>query len=277
MSKKFYLVVGEMIKPKIYKQLKSCQNYAAKGLNTTIKTFDTEGEAEKYLSSILSQNNQSERTDLNVQKEPVDNGAIFQKQQPTASISNDTNTVEHDEDLENEDKQGWKKVDIYKYFQENTGMFNKAKPRILDSEIYCLFFDGAARPNPGPAGCGYAVMTKEPEKLYENALNLSYQTNNKAEYLGVIYGMRSSLNLGIKNLEVYGDSQLVINQLKGTFKVGTPALLDYYYEAINLKKQFKTIKFQFIRREFNTLADKLSNKGIAAYRPKDKEKEDLGN
>lgn len=84
-------------------------------------------------------------------------------------------------------------------------MVESAAKKIIKENFYHLFFDGACKGNPGPSGVGFLILDKD-AKVYEASINTGFKTNNQAEYLGLLYGLRASLNLGIQFLNVYGDS-----------------------------------------------------------------------
>lgn len=127
-----------------------------------------------------------------------------------------------------------------------------------------LYTDGGARGNPGQAGCGFVVISGESgaEKILKKCGKyLGQATNNQAEYLGTIEGLRW-LNKNIsspENLVIYMDSNLVVQQLKGKFKVKTPHLKTLWTDAHNLLKNFPKYEIVHIPREKNALADELAN------------------
>ncbi len=123
---------------------------------------------------------------------------------------------------------------------------------------YVLFFDGCSKGNPGFAGAG-AVIYKDDEEIWSKSEYLGKQTNNYAEYYGLIMGLKWAVDNGIKQLSVNGDSMLVIKQMCGVYSVKSPNLLELYKEAVELKSQFETIEFQHIYRNENERADELAN------------------
>jgi ribonuclease HI len=129
--------------------------------------------------------------------------------------------------------------------------------------MYSLYFDGASKHNPGPAGCGCVIYDCKGEQVIEKYYYLGNKlTNNQAEYKGLIYGLEMAKINKIKCLAVYGDSLLVINQMKGTFTVRSENLKQLYIEATKLINFFNDIKFFHIPREQNKKADSLANKAI---------------
>ena len=123
---------------------------------------------------------------------------------------------------------------------------------------YVLNFDGCSKGNPGPAGIG-AVISKSGSEEWCGCQFIGNKTNNQSEYSALILGLKEALSRNIKQLQVYGDSLLVINQVTGQFKVKNVQLQELYKEAINLIGKFDYIVFNHVYREFNKRADQLSN------------------
>ncbi len=123
-----------------------------------------------------------------------------------------------------------------------------------------LMFDGGSRGNPGPSGCGYVLMYSDESKIIISGSEfLGKNTNNYAEYMGMILGIQKALELDIENLIIKGDSQLVIKQMLKQYSVKAPNLIPLYNQATNLILGFQDTKFYHIKRNLNTLADKLAN------------------
>ncbi len=145
-----------------------------------------------------------------------------------------------------------------------------------------LFCDGGSRGNPGPAGFGFQVREietgfnlkeKNPEEdkqnskvVFEANKFLGETTNNQAEWQGLVYGLQTILEKFENEVQVkvYLDSQLVVRQIQGIYKVKKPELKPWFEKASELKKQFKAVEFFDIRREFNKEADKLANEAMDA-------------
>lgn len=120
--------------------------------------------------------------------------------------------------------------------------------------------DGGARGNPGPAGIGVAIREAETGRtLEEHAQYLGKTTNNQAEYRAVILGLQRALALGAKDVEIVTDSELLVKQANGEYKVKNPDLAQRYLEMRNLCIQIGRVKFRHVRRELNKRADYLSN------------------
>jgi ribonuclease HI len=125
-----------------------------------------------------------------------------------------------------------------------------------------LWTDGAARGNPGPAGIGAILKSPTGEVLYTGSEYLGHTTNNVAEYKAVLLGLAGALEQGIQRVEVRADSELLIKQLKGEYRVKSAGLKPLFDEARQLLSRFKSVKLTHIRRELNGEADWLANQGI---------------
>jgi ribonuclease HI len=122
--------------------------------------------------------------------------------------------------------------------------------------------DGAARGNPGPAGAGAVVFDSDGQVLERLGKFLGRQTNNVAEYQGLLLGLRRAQELGAEELEVVADSELVIRQLSGAYQVRAPALRELHTEALALLKAFRKVKLIHVPRAQNAEADEMSNRAI---------------
>lgn len=124
---------------------------------------------------------------------------------------------------------------------------------------YVLFFDGCSKRNPGPAGAG-AVIYHNGVEIWSKSLFVgSKETNNVAEYMGMIIGIEEAKNRGIHKLLVKGDSNLVIQQMNGKFKVKSHNLIKLYLRARKSVESFHSIEFQHVYRTDNKRADELAN------------------
>ena len=135
-------------------------------------------------------------------------------------------------------------------------------PPVTQSEEAVLWTDGAARGNPGPAGIGAILKSPSGEVLYTGSEFLGHTTNNVAEYKAVLLGLAGALAQGIHRVEVRADSELLIKQLKGEYRVKSPGLRPLFDEARRLISRFTSVKLTHIRRELNGEADRLANQGI---------------
>lgn len=134
----------------------------------------------------------------------------------------------------------------------------------INSEIpkYLLRFDGASKGNPGISGAG-AVLYENGKEIWSTSRYLGIQTNNYAECFAVILGIDEACRRKIKDLEVEGDSMLVINHLKGKWKVKNEYLKNLYLSIHQTLKQFNNITYKHIYRDNNKRADELANIGCA--------------
>ena len=123
---------------------------------------------------------------------------------------------------------------------------------------YKLYFDGKAEPNPG-RGSAAAVLYFEDKIIFEVGKYLEYTTNNQAEYLGLIIGLKECIKKDVKELQVFGDSNLVIEQSAGRWKVKNEGLIELNNQVKTLIKHFTNISFTHIYRNLNTKADELTN------------------
>ena len=127
-----------------------------------------------------------------------------------------------------------------------------------------LFTDGGARGNPGPAGIGVVLRDTSGEVIGEIAEGIGSETNNVAEYSALIAGLELALSKGVTEIEVFMDSELVINQLKGEWKIKNDRLRTLAVKARALLNRFESHVLAHVRRELNSDADKLANQGMDA-------------
>jgi len=122
--------------------------------------------------------------------------------------------------------------------------------------------DGASRGNPGPAGAGVQITDEGGVVMAEIAEALGETTNNVAEYTAVIRGLERAHELGATRVLLRSDSQLLINQLTGHYRVRTPHLQPLHRRVLELAARFESIEYEHVRRELNTEADRLANRGV---------------
>lgn len=122
-----------------------------------------------------------------------------------------------------------------------------------------LRFDGGSRGNPGPAAIGISLETDDGISVVSLGRNIGRATSNVAEYTALLTGLREAGKLGVKHLRVLGDSELVIKQLLGEYKVRNEVLKPLYLQAVTLLRGFQRTEIGHNRRGHNTLADALAN------------------
>jgi ribonuclease HI len=128
--------------------------------------------------------------------------------------------------------------------------------------MYSLFFDGASKSNPGKSSFGAVIYKYEVEVATDYGYLGDYLTNNYAEYMGLIEGLKLALRNNIKCLNVYGDSMLVLNQMNGKWKVQSKTLKELNEEAKEFVKCFEEVQFFHVKRELNKRADELANEAF---------------
>lgn len=123
--------------------------------------------------------------------------------------------------------------------------------------------DGGSRGNPGPSGIGVVIEdAKTGEVLEEHAKFLGHTTNNQAEYQAVVLALTRAVALGAKHMEIVADSELLIKQANGEYKVKNPDLQLRFREMKGLEAQLDRVTYRHVRREFNKAADKLANQAM---------------
>jgi len=125
-----------------------------------------------------------------------------------------------------------------------------------------VYSDGAARGNPGPAGAGAVLVDPAGNVVARLGRFLGKQTNNFAEYQGLLLGLKHAKELGYRQVEVRADSQLLIRQLKGEYAVRHAGLKPLHAEALRLLRSFDAYQLEHVPREENALADEMSNRAI---------------
>ena len=128
-----------------------------------------------------------------------------------------------------------------------------------------VWTDGAARGNPGPAGAGAHLTTPEGDVVGEIAEGLGETTNNVAEYTAAIRGLERAAELGATDVVLRSDSQLLINQLTGRYRVKSEHLQPLYRRLRELVRGFERVRFEHVPRERNREADRLANEGVDAW------------
>lgn len=129
---------------------------------------------------------------------------------------------------------------------------------------HIIYTDGGSRGNPGPAALGVYLATLD--KRYSEYLETT--TNNVAEYKAIVFALKKAKQLlgsekcGRASIEVRSDSQLIVNQLEGTFKLKDEDLFRYFIDIWNLKQEFGSVRFVHIPREQNKIADGLVNEEL---------------
>ena len=129
----------------------------------------------------------------------------------------------------------------------------------MESCNYTLYFDGCSKGNPGKSGAGYVIYKGDDEIAYKSVYVGDKETNNKAEYTGLYEGLLYAVENNIVRLDVKGDSNLVIKQIKGEYKVKSANIQTIYQDTKKLCIQFEQITFEHVYRKDNKRADELAN------------------
>jgi len=138
------------------------------------------------------------------------------------------------------------------------------RPVNRDDARHHLYTDGGARGNPGPAGIGARLLTASGDVVEELADFIGTATNNVAEYQALLAGLELALDRGVERLDVFMDSELVVRQVNGKYKVKDAGLKPLHAQACLLLSRFHEVELKHVRREQNAEADRLVNEAIDA-------------
>ncbi len=127
-----------------------------------------------------------------------------------------------------------------------------------------LFTDGGARGNPGPAAYGFVLEAEDGTVLAAHGEAIGVATNNVAEYSGLIGGLRRAVELHVSDVEVVSDSELMVKQMRGEYKVKNEALRELSLEAARIARQLGSVEYRHVKRAHNELADRLVNEALDA-------------
>jgi ribonuclease HI len=127
-----------------------------------------------------------------------------------------------------------------------------------------LYTDGGARGNPGPAAYGFVLEAEDGTILAAEGEAIGVATNNVAEYGGLIAGLRRALELHLPEVEVVSDSELMVKQMRGEYRVKNEALRGLFLEASRLAREVGDVEYRHVRRAHNELADRLVNEALDA-------------
>jgi ribonuclease HI len=130
---------------------------------------------------------------------------------------------------------------------------------MVNDERITIEFDGGSRGNPGPAGIGVVLRAEDGTPLVTLGRSIGRATNNVAEYRALIAGLEKAKELGAKRIQICGDSELIVKQMRGEYRVKNADLKDLYDEAQFLLHQFDEARIDHNLRDKNKLADKLAN------------------
>jgi ribonuclease HI len=127
-----------------------------------------------------------------------------------------------------------------------------------------LWTDGGARGNPGPAAYGYVLEAEDGTVLAAHGEAIGEATNNVAEYRALVAGLEKAVELAVDEVEVVSDSELLVKQMRGEYRVKNAALRELHDEAARLARRLDKVGYRAVRREHNELADRLVNEALDA-------------
>jgi ribonuclease H / adenosylcobalamin/alpha-ribazole phosphatase len=129
-----------------------------------------------------------------------------------------------------------------------------------------LYTDGGARGNPGPAAAAYVLQAEDGHVLAAHGEAIGVATNNVAEYRALVAGLAKALEVGADDVEVVSDSELLVKQMTGDYRVKNPALIELSLQAAALARRLGRVRYRAVKRAENELADRLVNEALDARR-----------
>jgi ribonuclease HI len=153
---------------------------------------------------------------------------------------------------------GMQEKDVWKAVAEAAVFFKGHADDTSKEPIFTLCVDGSAIPNPGDAGIGIVIKNPEGKVLKKISRYIGHATNNYAEYTALVEGLLE-IKKHADSINVYSDSELMIKQMKGLYRVKDAKLLEKYIEVKNIEKSFKQIHYKHVLRDYNSEADELAN------------------
>ncbi len=146
---------------------------------------------------------------------------------------------------------------LQELFREASGHYRESA-----AGVWSLYCDGASRGNPGQAGAGALLLDPGGETKVQQGRYLGQTTNNVAEYQALLLGLNLALDRGIRKIQVFADSELLVRQLNGQYRVKAPHLLPLWQAARQTLGKFETYKISHVPRDLNQTADRLANEAI---------------
>src|SRR5439155_27221605 len=130
-----------------------------------------------------------------------------------------------------------------------------------------LLTDGGSRGNPGPAAYAFVLEAEDGTVLEARGETIGVATNNVAEYRALVAGLERAVEAGVRELEVVSDSELLVKQMRGEYRVKNRALQDLFLEASTLARRIHRVTYTAVSREHNELADRLVNEALDRAAP----------
>jgi ribonuclease HI len=138
----------------------------------------------------------------------------------------------------------------------------QVEPAKVRKTVASLYTDGASRGNPGPAGAGVLLLDEKGRPILELNRFLGKATNNEAEYQALIAGLEAAEKLGVSRLQIFLDSELVVKQLQGEYRVRNPRLQPLFDEVASRLQRFSRYAIMYVPRDRNQAADRLANEAV---------------
>jgi ribonuclease HI len=132
----------------------------------------------------------------------------------------------------------------------------------LNTSKVTIYTDGASRGNPGPSAIGVIIKDETGKTIATISKRLGSTTNNQAEYRAIVAGLEKAISLGARQVTLKSDSELVVKQLNGLYKIKNAALRPLYQEAVRLIGPFESFSISYVPREQNAAADALANQAL---------------
>ena len=132
----------------------------------------------------------------------------------------------------------------------------------MNTEKVIIYVDGASRGNPGPAAIAAIVQDEKGKPIASLSRRIGTTTNNEAEYRAIIAALQKAVSLGVREVELKSDSELVVKQLNGSYRVKSAGLKSLYQEVKKLQSFLERLTITHISRRQNTKADRLANKAL---------------
>lgn len=142
------------------------------------------------------------------------------------------------------------------------------RPEFQGSKIFDLLYvytDGAARGNPGPAGIGVVITTRDGKEVASFGEAIGPATNNYAEYTALIHALRLIIAFHVDRLCIFSDSELMVQQLRGDYKVKEASLKSLHQQLLSMLGRYREWRIEYISRNSNREADRLANEAIDRY------------
>lgn len=253
MTKNKFYAVKKGLTPGIYHTWADCQKQTNGVSGAVFKSFSTHQAADQFLGGeveVVVPHNKKLDTESRISP----NNDAVQSTEPSAATEASDNCAD----------QPGAAVGLHGLVVvRNRSDTSVVPPWMNRDTTYRLEFDGASRGNPGPAGAGAALFEDAGDRQVGSiCLNLGRMTNNQAEYYGLLAGLEAAGTVGIKHLKVLGDSQLVVRQVKGQYKVSNEALQVLHARVKHVLTSFEDFQIGHVLRDKNKIADELSNRAI---------------